>query len=577
MQDYSKGHLEYIRYQAKQNFDKVRQTWIECGRWALPHRIRWMLSQQEGRRNNQHIVDATHILSLRSFVAGFMEGNTSSSRPWFRVEHPDPDTNMKPENREWLDLLTRRTLQVLSSSNFYNYAGSFYYDYGVFNTGACYIEEIERGPFFHSLMPGSYSIMNNNLGEADILVREFSLTVKALVDAYGKKDKNGNWDWSNFSDNVYKMYTNGTYDMKIDVVHIILPNKMFDPKKPVALMNKQWLSFTYEIGGLNANFNADAVGLGASGVDPLQTNTFLNVSATKRKPFIVGKSDSSMNFEYGEKGPTLDALGTIKSLNKKAIGKDIALEQMLKPAVQGPASLRKSYISTQSNAYVPVDAQSMVQGGLKPIFQINPAIATLNADVGDLRNQVEKMYFADYLLYLTQNPKTRTATETNAVVQEQQMIIGPNLQSLNFTFNEKVVDFAIDYVLDKDPFLPPPPPDLVGQFLRTIFISVFAQAQRSADLPSIDRFKNMVMEMAPLNPKIWDTINLEKLASLYEDRLYLPAGLKNPKSVVDALQQQAAAQAQRQQLLNETLPSVAGAAKDLGVSQNTNNNKGATK
>lgn len=568
MQDYSKGHLEYIRYQAKQNFDKVRLTWLECGRWALPHRIRWMLSQQEGRRNNQHIVDATHILSLRSFVAGFMEGNTSSSRPWFRVEHPDPDKNLKPENRQWLDLLTRRTLQVLSSSNFYNYAGSFYYDYGVFNTGACYIEELPRGPFFHSLMPGSYFVMNNNLGEGDILVREMSMTVKALVDAYGKKDAKGNYDWSNFSDNVYKMYMNGTYDQKIDIVHIIMPNKKFDPKRPVALMNKQWLSFTYEIGGLNANFNADAVGLGASGVDPLQTNTFLSVAASKRKPFIVGKSESSMNFEYGEKGPTLDALGTIKSLNKKAIGKDIALEQMLKPAVQGPASLRKSYISTAPNSYVPVDAQSMTQGGLKPVFQINPAIATLNADVSDLRSQVEKMYFADYLLYLTQNPKTRTATETNAVVEEQQRIIGPNLQSLNFTFNEKVVDFAIDYVLDEDPYLPEPPPDLVGQFLRTVFISVFAQAQRSADLPSIDRFKNMVMEMGQFNPRMWDTINLEKLASLYEDRLYLPAGLKNPKSVVDALQQQAQAQAQRQQLLNETLPNVAGAAKDLGVTKN---------
>ena len=568
MMEIQKSQCEYLRHQAKQRFDKVRGTWLECGRWALPHRIKWMLSQTEGERNNQHIVDPTHILALRSYVAGFLEGNTSATRPWYRIGSSDQELNMVPENHMWLDKFTRRTLVALSSSNFYHSAGAFYYDYGVFNTGAHYIDEIDGRLHFHNLIPGSYFVINNSLGEAVVLVREFSLTVKAVVDRYAKK-KNGNWDWSNISTSVRKMYEESNYTQMVDIVHVVKENDNFDPEKPQVMMNRRWISLTYEVGSGRGDYLQDAGTHGSGAVNPMDTSAdkakYLAMSASKRKPFIVGASDRNDNFEYGEKGPTLDALGLIKSLNKKAISKDQALEQMLRPALQGPANLRKSYITTAPNSYVPLDANSIAQKGLRTVFEINPAIGALLQDQSDLRQQVDKIYYADFLLYLSRNPKTRTATETNAIVNEQQLIIGPNLQSLNFTYNVPVVDFVMDFVLDNDPFLEPPPEALAGKFLRTDFISVFAQAQKAADLPAVDRYVAMVANVGQVNPKIWDKVNLDKLADLYEDRLFLPAGLNNPQAKVDAMRQQALAQAQRQQQLQETLPAIAGAAKDIGL------------
>ena len=568
MMEIQKSQCEYLRHQAKQRFDKVRGTWLECGRWALPHRIKWMLSQTEGERNNQHIVDPTHILALRSYVAGFLEGNTSATRPWYRIGSSDQELNMVPENHMWLDKFTRRTLVALSSSNFYHSAGAFYYDYGVFNTGAHYIDEIDGRLHFHNLIPGSYFVINNSLGEAVVLVREFSLTVKAVVDRYAKK-KNGNWDWSNISTSVRKMYEESNYTQMVDIVHVVKENDNFDPEKPQVMMNRKWISLTYEVGSGRGDYLQDAGTHGSGAVNPMDTSAdkakYLAMSASKRKPFIVGASDRNDNFEYGEKGPTLDALGLIKSLNKKAISKDQALEQMLRPALQGPANLRKSYITTAPNSYVPLDANSIAQKGLRTVFEINPAIGALLQDQSDLRQQVDKIYYADFLLYLSRNPKTRTATETNAIVNEQQLIIGPNLQSLNFTYNVPVVDFVMDFVLDNDPFLEPPPEALAGKFLRTDFISVFAQAQKAADLPAVDRYVAMVANVGQVNPKIWDKVNLDKLADLYEDRLFLPAGLNNPQAKVDAMRQQALAQAQRQQQLQETLPAIAGAAKDIGL------------
>lgn len=573
-QPITKQRCEYMRNLAKQRFDRARSTWIDCGRWASPHRIKWMLSQMEGERNNAHIVDATHVLALRSYVAGFLEGNTSASRPWYRYGISDPELAERPDVHDWLDKFTNRTLEVLATGNFYNAAAQFYYDFGVFNTGAHFIEELPGRLYFHTLIPGSYFLLNNGYNEPVTMVREFSLTIKALVETYGKKDKFGQWDWSNISGNVRKMYDDANYTTVISIASVITKNENFDPTKPQVLMNREWITATYELGGPGGQYYQYAQEFGEVSPDPGQADVFLRFSASKRKPFIVGKSDTGNNYEYGETGPTLSALGLIKSLNKKAIGKDQALEQMLRPALQGPASLKKSYITSASNAYIPLDPTSAKPGGgLRPVFEVNPAIQYLVQDVSDMRQQVGKLYFEDFLLFLTQNPKTRTAAETNAVVAEQQLVIGPNLQSLNWTYNVPLVEFVADYVLFEDPQMKqwPMPQELAGTFLRPEFVSVFAQAQKAADLPAIERWMAMIEQVGSLRPEIWDKANLDKLSDIYEDRLFLPAGLNKPQAKVDAMRQQAMAAQQRQQMLEQTLPAMAGAAKDVGMQVNQNN------
>ena len=566
METYSKQTCEFLRSQAKNRFDKVRTTWCDSLRWALPHRATWILSQTEGQRKNQHIVDPTHILALRSFVAGFLEGNTSSSRPWYRIGTRDAERNDNFKNKEWLQHFTNRTLAVLASSNYYQAAANFYYDYGVVNTGAHYFEELETGFHVHTLIPGSYYVINNSYGEADILIREYSLNVKSIVDLYGKKDKNGKADWSNISHNVKKMYEDGNYSQLVDIVHTIKPNDIFDPNSNVVHTNKPWVELTYELGGVGGHEFELGMEFGNNGFQDPRNDVFLKVHHNKRKPFVVGKSTT--DFEYGEKGPTLDALGLIKSLNKKAISKDQAIEQILKPALQGPASLRKSYISHAPNTFVPIDSRSAaLKQKLEPIFQVNPAIGTLIQDVGDLRQMVDKLYFADFLLFLSKNPKTRTATETAAIVEEQQRVIGPNLQSLNFTYNIPVLEWVMDYVLFEDEFLEPAPEGLQGQSLKPEFVSVFAQAQKAADLPAINQYVAMIGNVAQMDPSILEKINTDKLADLYEDRLYLPAGLNNQQDKVDAERAQAQQAAQRQQQLQETIPAMAKAAKDAAAAK----------
>lgn len=565
MEKYSISSCEYIRGQAEERFNFIKSAMMDQGLWVIPHRMRFLLNSPEGSRVNQHIIDGTHLLAHRSSVAGFLEGNTSATRPWFRHVHPDPDINGASENRAWLDMLTRRTLGILASSNFYNAAGQFYQDYLGVNTGCHVIEERANYQlYYHTLAPGSYAVINNSLNEADVLTRKFNLNVKSLVETYGVKDASGNVQWDNISPSVRTLYEKSMYTQKIEIASVIRRNPNFNPQDPIGGKNREWVSLTYEIGQVAQTF---ITGTGYQVRSDKLDQTFLKESYSSRRPFIVGKSDSSDNFEYGENGPTTMALGIIKSLNKKAISKDVALEKMLAPTIQGPAHLKKSYITTLANRYIPVDAAGMAQGGLRNVYEINPAIAALTSDVDDLRRMVDKFYFADFLLYLSMNPKTRTATETQAIINEQQLVIGPNLQALNWTYNVPVVDHVTSYVIENDPYLPPPPLALQGQWLRVEMISTFAQAQRSADLPQLNQYIEMITRVGQADPSVFQKANLDRLCDLYEDRLFLPAGLNRDQGEVDAMRQQAQAQAQRQQALTESLPKIAGAMKDLRTGQ----------
>lgn len=551
---YSKADFETLHKDAKQKFEEIKNGWLDKLLWTTPSRAKHLLGIDREKINGYPIFDGTHLLAQRSFVAGFLEGNTSASRPWLRYVHPDKDLNRYTPNREFLDKVSDRALAHLSGSNFYHEAGQFYYDFGVVDTGAHIIKKRGNSVHFYTLYPGSYFIVNNAFGDVEILIREFALSAKALVNRYGKK-KDGMYDWTPFSKKVKELYERTDTTCKIECVEIYMRNKDYNPSQPLGGVNRAWTSVVYETGVYSAS------GFNNQSYEPNDRKDpkYLEISYYRRRPFIVGKAQGDL---YGEKGPTTDAIGLIRSLNKKAVSKDIAIEKMLDPTTQGPASIRKSYLTTQARRHIPLDATAAAQGGMRAVYEINPAINALMMDVDDMRQQVNKFYYADFLLFLSSNPKTRTATEAQGVMDEQKSVIGPNLQSLNKTYNTVIAEYMLDFVIENDEYIGEIPEDLQGAWIETEFTSPFAQAQKAFDLPQINQFVAQWSQIAQLIPSAWNNININKLAQIYEDRYQLPAGLNNPATEVEAMMRQAQEQAQRQQQL-EALPKAAAATKAM--------------
>jgi hypothetical protein len=70
---------------------------------------------------------------------------------------------------------------------------------------------------------------------------------------------------------------------------------------------------------------------------------------------------------------------------------------MLAPTLQGPASLRKSYISNNPNTYIPLDAKSIAaKQKIESVYEVNgQGMGALIGDVQDMRQMVDKFYYAD--------------------------------------------------------------------------------------------------------------------------------------------------------------------------------------
>jgi hypothetical protein len=559
---YTRLEFEQLFQDAKMRFDQIRGEVLDNLLWTQPKRARFMLGNENAQVNGYHIFDSTHVLAQRSCVAGFLEGNTSASRPWIRFGVKDLDKNLYPANREYLDKASRSALGYLGGSNFYHEAGQFYYDWTSTDTGAHIFKRRNKNSFHvYTLLPGSYYIINNAFGEAEMLFRSFTLHAVALVKRYGKK-KNGEWDWSNFSTRVKELYERSDTTVLIECVEVYCRNKNWTSFEPQGGRNRQWTSVVYETGVYSANgFNKSFVN--DPQIDMNGNFKYLEVNYYKRRPFVVGKAQGDI---YGERGPTTDSKDLIRSLNKKAVSKDLAIEKMLDPTTQGPAGIRKSYLTTQARGFIPLDPTALAQGGMKTVYDIPVGFNALVGDVEDMRRQVEKMYYADFLLFLSSNPKTRTATEAAGVMEEQKSVLGPMLQSLNWSYNTPIAEYALDFALENDPELADIPDSLSQEWINTEFVSPFAQAQRAFDLPQINSYVDRWVGLAQLNPAAWNNINLNKLAEIYEDRYQLPSGLNNPKSAVEALMKQAQAQQQRQQLI-DSLPAVSQANKNTAQAQ----------
>lgn len=547
----------------RREFDYVKPDWIDLLYWSSPHKVEMLLSgQHTGVRNNNHIVDPHHLLSRRAFISGFMEGNTSSTRQWGLLETGDEDLNKDLEVKEFTQLLTRKVFKQLSISNAYRQLPVVYEDTSTVNTAVLYIDELEDRLHFTPLDAGTYLLENDYKGDAVVLVRQFQLTVRQLVHSYGKK-VNGEWDWSIFSKDVRKFYESGKYHEKIGVVEWCGKNEFFNSNEAPAGVNRPWVCLTYELdykGDYSNTYESNKT----VRKDDKENSRFLRIQHRMSKPFVAPKNISANNFAYGQTGCMLDALGLIKSLNKKAIVRDTNLDYMSETAIQGMAGLKKSYRSNQANSHLPMSVYEQQQLQQQQQLQLARANSTgyqlLTQDSNDLRRLIDRLFYADYLLYMVNNPKTRTAREVDVIEQEKQLIAGPLLQSLDHSLNVPMLEYVTDYILRTDPSIVIPDA-LAGKALQVKITSVFAQVQRAADLPQVDRFIQVMSQAAQVNPQILQKINFDKYADIYEDRLYLPAGLNRDQESVDSQREMQQAAAQREMQL-QAAAQQAAAAKD---------------
>lgn len=550
-----KKNLEVLRGEMELEFSTFRKTWSDLSDMVAPRRSRFFVDDvNKGDHRNQHIIDSTATMALRTLRSGMVAGVTSPARPWFKLglgfSFEKPSTAVQ----DWLATSTKMMSNVFLRSNLYNVLPILFGDIGTFATGCMYMEEdFDSVVRFYSFPIGSYKIANDSKLNVQVFFREFEMTVRQIIEKFGKGE-DGKIDWSNISGTVKSMYEAQTYEKRIQIAHCIKPNDDYDPNK-LESKYKKYISVYYERGAGNAT--TTSFGSNSTGND----GKFLSERGYDYFPVLAPRWETTGEDVYGTNCPAWVALGDIKQLQfgEKKVAQ--AVEKMINPPMVGATSLKQQNASIIAGDITYVDD---VQGqrGFRPAHEVNFNIAPMEAKQEQIRQRIKRAFFEDlFLMLATSDRREITAREIDERHEEKLLALGPVLEQLNQDLLDPLIDNTF-HLMEKQGLIPEPPPEIQGQEIKIEYISVMAQAQKLADVGKLEQFTGFVGQLAALDPSALDKIETDTLVDMFAEMTGVPVDVVRTEEMVAKIRD-ARAQAQQQQVQMEQMGHAVDAAKNL--------------
>ena len=511
-------------------------TWQECSDYILGTRGRFLRDQYTlGPKRNANLYNEKAKLASNVQAAGMQSGITSPARPWFELATPDPDMLEYAPVKEWLSQTQKIMLLVFARSNFYNSMHSLYQEIGAFGQMPVGIYEnfdnvIRCSPY----TVGSYYLAVNGERDVDTLYREYMMTVRQIIERFGKK---------NTSRAVLNLWDKGNYDELVPIIHAIEPNTGNKYGSPLSKDMK------YQSVYLEKNGNNDAI---------------LFKGGFQEKPFIAPRWEISGEDVYASAYPGLNSLGSNKSLQIEEIDKQIAIEKMHNPPLVGDSVLESSGADLIAGgiSYIPGMAATG-KPGLAPVYDVNPRIMELTQDIREKEARIDRHFYADLFMMITDMDRAQiTATEIAARKEEKLLMLGSVLERLNNEALDPIID-RVFAMCERAGILPEAPQELAGQKLRVEYISVLAQAQKAVSTSSIEATAAFTMQLASVFPEARHKFNANQAIDEYAKAKGTPPKVVNSDKEANAsaaAEAQAAQQAQQMEMAAQ----VAESAEQLG-------------
>ncbi|MEX8982991.1 portal protein, partial [Salmonella enterica] len=363
--------------QLKNERTSFESHWRDLSDFINPRGSRFLTSDvnRDDRRNTK-IVDPTGSMAQRILSSGMMSGITSPARPWFKLATPDPDMMDYGPVKIWLEVVQRRMNEVFNKSNLYQSLPVMYASLGTFGTGAMAVLEDDQDVIRTMPFPiGSYYLANSPRGSVDTCIRQFSMTVRQMVQEFGL---------DNVSTSVKGMWENGTYETWVEVNHCITPNVNRDSGK-MDSKNKPYRSVYFESGG--------------------DSDKLLRESGFDEFPILAPRWEVNGEDVYASSCPGMLALGQVKALQVEQKRKAQLIDKATNPPMVAPTSLKNQRVSLLPGDVTYLDVLTG-HDGFKPAYLVNPNTADLLADIQDTRQTINSAYFVDLFMML-QNINTR--------------------------------------------------------------------------------------------------------------------------------------------------------------------------
>lgn len=517
----------------KSGFDS---HWTELAEYILPRRVRWFVGDKDrGDKRNQKIIDSTAKFSARTLSSGLHAGLTSPARPWMKLTTPDPDLAKFAPVKEWLHEVTLRMLTVFAQTNLYNAFPVTYGDLGVFGTAAQGMLPDSKDLFrCYNYAIGTWAVAVDKRGVVNTFVREYELSVRQVIEEFGRDEATRAIDWSKISKGVADAWDRGDYQQQVPITWMVCPNEDYDPSKLFAKFFK-YASYHFETGSSEPG------------------KTFLRESGYRSFPVQVPRWDVTDGDAYGTDSPAMTALGDVKQLQIMQRRKAQAIHKMVDPPLVGPSTLRTQKTSLLPGDITYVDVRDGQQG-LKSIHDVNLRIGELAVDIQQVQYRIQRSFYEDLFLMLARSDNMRgaqpvTAREVEERHEEKLIALGPVLERTNDELLDPIVDRVYE-MMDSLGLIPPPPEQLEGVDLKVEYISILAQAQKLVGVVGLDRLVTSAMAMAPVFPGVVHKIDPNEVIDEYAEMLGTSPRVVRSNEAANEI---AAAQAQQAQAAQDAV------------------------
>lgn len=545
--------LEILRAQLENERSSFISHWQEIARMVLPRRPRFFVTDvNRGDRRNQNIIDTTPTLAVRTLQAGMQSGITNPNRDWFRLGVPSRELMEDYEVKSWLEMVTKELRTIFLRSNFYTATNKMYGTVGTFGTAGIFMEEDRDSVVhFHNLPLGSFSLSVNSKGQVDTMMREFMMTVRQIVDTFGRDPVTNKVEWKNISRHVKDLWEAGHSEAWIQVVHAVLPNEDFNPRKLDAKF-KRYSSIYYEVG---TQVNRQGNYLQSSWDD-----IFLRESGFDIFPVLAPRWEVTGEDVYGTDCPGMTALGDIRQLQAQERRLGQAIEKMVNPPMTGSSALKNVHASILPGDLTYDDTQGA--NVFRPAHTVDPRILELEQKQAQIRARIEEAFFKNLFLMIASSDRRQiTAREIDERSQEKLIALGPVLSQLDQDYLDPVITNTF-YYAEKQGRIPPAPEALRGAELKIEYISMAAQAQKLIGLGTLERFTGYVTAVQPINPSIMDKVDMDQMVDEVAEILSVPVSVVRPDEAVEAIRAERQEAMQMQQAAEAARP-LAQAAKDM--------------
>lgn len=529
--------------------------WASLAEYILPRRFRWLITANtynRGRYLNNAIVDETATQAMLICAAGCWTGLTSPSRPWFKFGvQAQYQNQLDAEGKAWIEDTEQKVYTVLDGSNFYTSSAQAFQDIVTFGTAPTIVyEHVERVIQCMLPCPGEYYLSVNSSNVNDVLNREFTMTVSAIVDMFGLDNcpKQIREPWAEGG---------GSLENEFVVAHSIEPNfeitNRGDTSKPVTVVPGTFpFREVYWLKGL-------------------KTEAELSRRGFNEQPFAVMRWSTTANDAYG-RSPGMDVLGSTKQLQQETRRKGEFIEKLINPPMGADPSLKNEPASIMPGELTYADT-SNGKKGFWPLFEVQAAaLQPMVEDLTEIRQRIKDGFFVNIFMAISQMQGVQPRNELELTKRdlERLQVLGPFIELFETEWAGPILKRIIA-IMTRRGIIAPRPASLRSIPVKIDFVSILRLAQRAAETATMERTFAVAgnLSAAAKAAQVPDPIrilNLDEALRVYGDMTNFPAKVMfSDKEVQEHDEQRAQAQ-QRMQAAQTTLPAVQ-AAKTLSETQ----------